>query len=53
LILTFGNVADADARSQRKEKTPVDAESSDGEDGDDRSDTDLSTVTNLSRREGR
>ena len=48
LILTFENVADADARSQRKEKTPVDAESSDGEDGDDRSDTDLSTVTNLS-----
>jgi hypothetical protein len=48
LVLTFGNVADADARSQRKEKTPADAESSDGEDGDDRSDTDLSTVTNLS-----
>ncbi len=48
LILTFENVADADARSQRKEKTPVDAESSDGEDGEDRCDTDLSTVTNLS-----
>ena len=47
-ILTFENVADADARSQRKEKTPVDAESSDDEDGEDRSDTDLSTVTNLS-----
>ncbi len=46
MVLTFGNVADADARSQRKEKTPVDA--SDGEVGDDRSDTDLSTVTTLS-----
>ncbi len=49
IVLKSWNVADADARSQRKEKTPVhSAESSNEEAGEDQSDTDLSTVTDLS-----
>jgi hypothetical protein len=49
MVFKSCNVADADARSQRKEKTPAhSAESSNEEAGEDQSDTDLSTVTNLS-----
>ncbi len=49
IVLKSGTVADADTRSQRKEKTPVhSAESSAEEAGEDQSDTNLSTVTDLS-----
>jgi hypothetical protein len=49
MVFKSCNFADANARSQRKEKTPAhSAESSNEEAGEDQSDTDLSTVTDLS-----
>ena len=48
-VLIYLSFAEAEARSQRKEKTPVDAESSEEEEEDDQSSaTELSSVTDLS-----
>jgi len=48
-VLIYLSLAEAEARSQRKEKTPVDAESSEEEEEDDQSSaTELSSVTDLS-----
>jgi hypothetical protein len=49
-VLIYLSLAEAEARSQRKEKTPVDAESSEEEEEEDdqSSATELSSVTDLS-----
>jgi hypothetical protein len=48
-VTIYFSLAEAEARSQRKEKTPVDAESSEEEEEDDQSSaTELSSVTDLS-----
>jgi hypothetical protein len=48
-VIIYLSLAEAEARSQRKEKTPVDAESSEEEEEDDQSSaTELSSVTDLS-----